>query len=70
MNNPVLAARSRMGVATRRGDAEGVRSARRDMTEAKVERCISEALASAPPLTTAQRYRLAALLRPRGGERS
>lgn len=71
MRDPVLQARAREGVAARRGDAEGVRSASRDLTEAKLERHIREAVAAAPPLTDAQRDRLAALLRaPRGGARS
>ena len=70
MRDPVLQARARKGVAARRGDAEGVRSASRDLTAAKLERHIREAVAAAPPLTNDQRARLAALLRPQGGERS
>lgn len=71
MCDPVVQARSRKGVAARRGDAEGVAAASRALTEAKLERHIQQALAAAPPLTEAQRDRLAALLRaPEGGERA
>lgn len=65
--DPVLTARAALGVASRytaKGapDPDRVAAARRDLTAAKLERAIREAVASAPPLTSAQRDRLATLL--------
>lgn len=59
--DPVLAARAAIGVAARRG--ADTTTARGDLNAAKCERAIREAVAAAPPLTDAQRDRLAALLR-------
>ena len=47
-------------------DAERVAKARGDLTAARIEAFIEKALADAPPLTDAQRRRLARLLT--GGE--
>lgn len=66
-----LQARSRLGNATKSARAagkppesdEGVREARRDLAAAKLEQHISAIVATAPPLTPAQRAKLAALLR-------
>lgn len=61
--DPVRVATSRLAIATRWGkDEDTLTAARRDLTEAKLERAIREAVASAPPLTPAQRDRLATLL--------
>lgn len=60
--DPVLAARAKLGVASRRKDAAMLHEARLDMNEAKVERAIRESLATTPALTDERRQRLAALL--------
>ena len=58
--DPVLAARSQLGVASRRG--HGVEEARAQLKAAKLEKWIQEALDTAPPLTDQQRDHLSALL--------
>lgn len=55
-------ARSAVGVAAWRGDAEGERTARERLAEAKLSRAIREAIAAAPPLTADARDRLALIL--------
>ncbi|MFF3037573.1 hypothetical protein [Arthrobacter citreus] len=65
--DPVLAARSALGVAcrhTRSGgpDPQRVASARRNLSVARVERAIRQALADELPITPEQREQLAALL--------
>lgn len=49
-------------------DHEAIAVARRDLTEAKLEKAIAEAVATWPPLTAGQRDRLALLLNPGGGD--
>lgn len=61
-----LTARSRLGVATRRGDAAQILDARRDLAAAKIENYIARVVADAPDLTPEQRDRLALLLRGGG----
>lgn len=61
-NDPVLTARSRVAHAVRRGNAAATTEARRDLTAAHVERAIQKAMAATPPLSPAQRDRLASLL--------
>jgi hypothetical protein len=63
-----LEARNRLGVTIRhhRSDAERVAAARRDLAAAKLEDFITRTVDAAPPLTPAQRDRLALLLR--GGD--
>ncbi|KHL19580.1 UNVERIFIED_CONTAM: hypothetical protein LK11_00775 [Mumia flava] len=56
--------RSRVAVATRLGTPEDVTEARRNHAAAKLEDYIRRTVDAAPPLTEAQRDRLAALLRP------
>lgn len=60
--DPVIAARSALGNATIAGDPERIAAARRDLTAAKVERAVREAVAAAPPLTEEQKAKIAALL--------
>jgi hypothetical protein len=62
--DPVLIARNRLAGlhVGRTPDPAAVREARQELTFAKVERSIAEALDVDPPLTTDQRSRLAALL--------
>lgn len=61
--DPVRVATARLAISTRWGrDAATIAEARRDLTAAKLERAINEAVASAPPLSPAQRDRLASLL--------
>jgi hypothetical protein len=62
--DPVLSARGRLARMSRFGG--DLDAARGDLTEAKLARHIAEALASDPPLSAAQRDRLASLLRPEG----
>jgi hypothetical protein len=65
-SDPVLVARSRVGVASRRlvrdRDPERLASARRNLTFALAERHIHEALEATPPLTDEQRGQLADML--------
>ncbi|MBT2549808.1 hypothetical protein [Arthrobacter sp. ISL-65] len=65
--DPVLIARSALGVAsryTRNGgpDPERVAAARRNLNAALVERAIRQALTAEPPITPEQCEQLAALL--------
>lgn len=62
MKDPVLVARARVANATRRGDATATAAARSELTAAKLERAINEALVATPPLNTEQHTRLASLL--------
>jgi hypothetical protein len=61
---PVVRARSVLGNATQSGDADRIKDARRDLAAAKLEAWIIKTVAEAPPLTVAQRDKLAGLLRP------
>lgn len=72
MSDPVLTARARLAYVSRRDlqhDATTVENARRDLNAAKLERWITETLATAPPLSDEQRTHLAALIAPAGGAR-
>lgn len=62
MSNDILKARAAVGVAARRGHNQ--EPARRDLAAAKIEQFVQQTVASAPPLTTEQRDRIAALLHP------
>ena len=64
------ATKSAIGVAVRQGDPERITLARRDHAAAKLETYVERVVADAPPLTPAQRDRIAALLRPAGGGRA
>lgn len=67
-NSEVLAARSALGVASRRGDAEAATEARRDLAAAKIAAYIEKVVAEAPPLSDEQRDRLSAIISAgRGG---
>jgi len=68
--NPVIQARSRLGVASRRGDVTAIEIARRDLAAEKISAYIEQVISAAPELTAAQRDRLAALLRPVSGDAS
>lgn len=57
------ATKSALGVASRSGDPERIHAARRDHAAAMLETAIQRVLADAPPLTPAQRDRIATLLR-------
>lgn len=62
-NDPVIRRMtSRLGVAMRKGDPDAIAEARRDMATAQMEVAIRKAIASAPPLTDAQRDHLRSLL--------
>ncbi len=66
-NNPEVAkARSRAGVAGRKGDQKAKRAAQADLAEAKIADYIERTVAAAPPLTDEQRDKLATLI-IRGG---
>lgn len=64
MPDPVLTARGRLAVASRcdRDDPVTLAAARRELTAAKLERHVREAVAAAPPLTPEQRDRIASIL--------
>lgn len=64
------ATKSAIGVAVRKGDPERVTLARRDHAAAKIESYVARVVADAPPLTPAQRDRIASLLQPAGGGRA
>ncbi|MCI1787431.1 MAG: hypothetical protein LKI58_05100 [Actinomyces sp.] len=66
MPSSILKARSRLGVAARLGDKEAAQEARRDLAAAKIEDYVSRVVAEAPPLTPAQRDRIAALVKAGG----
>lgn len=59
----VLSARGRAGQAKRTGDPKRIEGAYRDLAAAKIAAYIEKVVAEAPPLTAAQRDRLAILLR-------
>lgn len=59
-SDPVHLARSAVAVAARLGKDDT--AARQQLKEAKLQRWIEEALATAPPLTDEQRHRLGAML--------
>lgn len=59
----VARTRSAVGVASRARDPEAISEARRDHAAAKLAAVIQRTVDSAPPLTDAQRDRLALLLR-------
>jgi hypothetical protein len=60
--SPVIKARSRVGVATRRADPVAIESARRDLAAAKLEAYVAKVVAAAPPLTPEQSRLIAGLL--------
>lgn len=65
MSDPVHAARSKLAALYSHGrtpEMETADCARRELTAAKLERAVREALAAAPPLTTEQRETIAHLL--------
>lgn len=66
MHPDVAKARSRKAVAHRRGDQAAIIEAGRDLAAAKIEDYIRRTVEAAPPLTVAQRDRLAVILR--GGD--
>lgn len=66
MQSAAQSARNRVGVAVRRGTAADIERARRDLAAAKLEEYIQRVVDAAPPLTDAQRERLALLLNPGG----
>jgi hypothetical protein len=68
MTSNVLQARARKAVAVRQGDAAAVETASRDLAAAKLEQYIERVVAAAPPLSEAQKTRLAAIFR--GGDAS
>ncbi|GAA3626054.1 hypothetical protein GCM10022200_05510 [Microbacterium awajiense] len=59
---PLAATSSAVAVASRRRDPVALIEARRNHAAVKLEDYITRVVAEAPPLTTAQRERLAALL--------
>ncbi|MCI1788621.1 MAG: hypothetical protein LKI58_11280 [Actinomyces sp.] len=66
MSQQVQSARGKLGAAARRGTAADVTTARRDLAAAKIEDYVSRVVAEAPPLTPAQRDRIAALVKAGG----
>lgn len=62
MSDPVLVARGRVAQASRFNNREALDAAKRELEAAKLERYINQALAAAPPLSAAQRERLAMML--------
>lgn len=62
--NSVARAKSRVGVAARRGDQQALADARRELAEAKIDAYVKKVVAEAPAFTDEQRARLAALFRP------
>lgn len=59
-------ARNLLGAATKTGDPAQIEDARRNLHAAVLEQHIRAAVDSAPPLTAAQREKLALLLRTGG----
>lgn len=59
--------RARLANAVQRGDTEQANAARLDLKVARLEDHIRQVVDQAPPLTDAQRARLAGLLQPSGG---
>lgn len=68
MSTDVRKARSRVGVAARRGTPEDLAVARRDYRAVKLEEAAREAAEALPPLTEAQARRIAQILYPQGVE--
>lgn len=68
IDSEVAKTRSRIAVATRRGNPEEIEEARRDHAAASIAAHIAKVVAEAPELSAAQRDRLASLLR--GGGRA
>lgn len=62
MASTVLQARARKAVAVRQGDTVAAELASRDLAAAKLEQYIEKVVSTAPPLTSAQKSRLAALI--------
>lgn len=60
----ITKSRSRLGVATKAGDAEAATEARKDLAAAKIAAYIERTLAEAPPLSAEQRSQLASILAP------
>lgn len=70
VKDPVRMAHSRVATASRKGaDPLALPVAKRDLTAAKLERAIREAIAAAPPLTDDQRTRLGRLLTSGGASK-
>lgn len=61
-NSEVLAARSLLGLASRRRDVDAITDARRDLAAAKIAAYIEKVVAEAPPLSDEQRDRLSAII--------
>lgn len=62
MSNPVLSARGRAGHAKKTGDAGLIEDAYRDLAAEKIAAYIEKVVSTAPPLTSAQKSRLSALI--------
>lgn len=62
MSNPIVTARGRYGFAVRTGDPELIATTARELAAEKLAAYIERVVSAAPPLSTAQRERLAALL--------
>lgn len=62
MASSVLKARSQLGVASRSGSETDIADARRDLAAAKIAQYIEKVVSTAPPLTSAQKSRLSALI--------
>lgn len=60
--SPVLAARGRTGAAKRSGDPALIETAYRDLAAEKIAAYIEKIVSTAPPLTSAQKSRLSALI--------
>lgn len=67
MPSKVIQARSKVGVASRRGNPEQISNARRELAAAKLEAYVAAVLAEAPPLTPEQLDRIAVLLHSKAG---
>ncbi len=61
-DHQIRQAKSALGVATRRGDSAAAEAARRDLAAAKLEQYVARIVSEAPPLTSSQRDRIAALI--------
>lgn len=59
----ITQARSRLGVATKARDEQAANDARRDLAAAKIAQYVRRVVDEAPPLTSDQLDRLAAILR-------
>lgn len=67
MATDVRLANAALARASKTGDPVKINAARSKFNEAKLEKAVREALAVAPPLTAAQRERVARLLLAGGG---